>query len=286
MYEFARDSQLQKNILNDPMFFNDPRFRPFVLFKRFGYKQANWIKETLTKEWVEYKNPLPVLRLVAGGFAGGIFMNSAKQMLTKAASGEDIYNENYSIPIDIKSVVSGDTELAKALTQVSVGDIIDTISAAGGFGLVGDIIASEDKLRAAEFFVKPAHYADAEKIYKVVTDFWRESGEFGIDAAVRRGTVRGAKVMGAFPSRVAMRFQTKQQEESYLNFRKGVVKNRILDALIVKNKRQAMRVLSEWNKRHPEKRLTYEDIGIGAVLDRMKSKAERRREIQLDLPPS
>ena len=34
-------------------------------------------------------------------------------------------------------------------------------------------------------------------------------------------------------------FQTKQQEESYLNFRKGVIKNRILDALIVKNKRQA-----------------------------------------------
>ena len=286
MYEFARDSQLQKNVLNDPMFFNDPRFRPFVLFKRFGYKQANWIKETLTKEWVEYKNPLPALRLVAGGFAGGLFMNSAKQMLTKAASGEDIYNENYSVPIDIKSVVSGDTELAKSLKQVSVGDIIDTIAAAGGFGLVGDIIASEDKLRAAEFFVKPAHYADAEKIYKVVTDFWRESGEFGIDAAVRRGAVRSAKVMGAFPTRVAMRFQTKQQEESYLNFRKGVIKNRILDALIVKNKRQAMRVLSEWNKRHPEKRLTYEDIGIGEVLDRMRKKAERRREIQLDLPPS
>ena len=146
MYEFARDSLLQKNILNDPMFFNDPRFRPFVLFKRFGYKQANWIKETLTKEWVEYKNPLPALRLVAGGFAGGLFMNSAKQLLTKAASGEDIYNENYSVPIDIKSVVSGDTELAKSLKQVSVGDIIDTIAAAGGFGLVGDIIASEDKL--------------------------------------------------------------------------------------------------------------------------------------------
>ena len=286
MYEFARDSQLQKNILNDPMFFNDPRFRPFVLFKRFGYKQANWIKETLTKEWVEYKNPLPTLRLVMGGFAGGLFMNSAKQMLTYGASGEDIYNENYSVPIDIKSVVSGDTELAKSLKQVSVGDIIDTIAAAGGFGLVGDIIASEDKLRAAEFFVKPAHYADAEKIYKVVTDFWRESGEFGIDAAVRRGAVRSTKVMGAFPTRFAMRFQTKQQEESYLNFRKGVIKNRILDALIVKNKKQAMRVLSEWNKRHPEKRLTYEDIGIGEVLDRMRKKAERRREIQLDLPPS
>ena len=58
LYEVGRDSQLQRNILNDPLFFNDPKFRPFVLFKRFGYRQANWIRETLAKEWFEYKNPL------------------------------------------------------------------------------------------------------------------------------------------------------------------------------------------------------------------------------------
>jgi len=288
MYEFARDSQLQKNILNDPLFFNDPKFRPFVLFKRFGYRQANWIRETLRKEWVDYKNPLPILRLVAGGFAGGLFMNSAKQMISEAMAGKDIYNENYSIPLDIKPVIYQDIEriefAKKALSQVSVGDILDTVGAVGGFGLVGDIIASEERLKALEFLVKPSHFTDAEKIYKTTIDFWQESKEFGIDAAVRRGAVSGARVLGAFPSRIATRFQTKQQEEAYLKFRKGLARNKILDALIAKNKKQAMRILNGWNEAYPQKRLTYEDIGIDAVFDRMKRKAERRRDIQLDLP--
>ena len=46
-----------------------------------------------------------------------------------------------------------------------------------------------------------------------------------------------------------------------------------------------MRILKEWNEAYPEKRLTYDDIGAGAVLDRIKRKRDRRREVQLDLPP-
>ena len=286
MYEFARDSQLQKNILNDPMFFNDPRFRPFVLFKRFGYKQATWIGETLKKEWVDYKNPLPVLRLVAGGFAGGLFMNSAKQFITNTLSGEDVYNENYSIPFSFQE----DEEIAAGMKRISkevtVGEILDTVAAVGAFGLVGDIIASEEKLRSLEFLGKPAIYSDLEKIYDTTISFWKDSGEFGIDAAVRRAPQRLSRVLGAFPARVATRFQTDQQKESYLTFRRGVVKSRILDALIAKNKRKAMRALEEWNSTYPEKRLTYEDIGIDAVIKRYEKKLKRRREIQLDLPPS
>ena len=286
LYEFGRDSQLQKNILNDPLFFNDPRFRPFVLFKRFGYRQANWLRETMRKEWYEYKNPLPILRLAAGGFAGGLFMGAAKQFISeKLAGNEDIYNENYSIPIDLKAVVGGDVSLAKQLTEVTAGEIIDTIAMAGGFGLVGDIIASEERLKAAEFFVKPAHYADAEKIYKTLVSVYEESDQFGIDAAVRRGAVGSARLLGALPGRIATNFQTKQQEDQYLTFRKGVIKSRILDAIIAKNKRKAMRILKEWNEAYPEKRLTYDDIGAGAVLDRIKRKRDRRREVQLDLPP-
>ena len=47
-----------------------------------------------------------------------------------------------------------------------------------------------------------------------------------------------------------------------------------------------MRALEEWNSTYPEKRLTYEDIGIDAVIKRYEKKLKRRREIQLDLPPS
>jgi hypothetical protein len=170
--------------------------------------------------------------------------------------------------------------------EVTVGEILDTVSAAGGFGLVGDIIASEDRLRALEFVGKPAMYSDLEKIYDTTISFWKDSGEFGIDAAIRRAPKKASRILGAFPSRLATRLQTDQQKESYLTFRRGVLKSRILDALIAKNKRKAMQVLEEWNKAYPEKRFTYEDISIDAVIKRYKKKLERRRAIQLDLPPS
>jgi len=151
---------------------------------------------------------------------------------------------------------------------------------------VGDIIASEDRLRALEFVGKPAMYSDLEKIYDTTINFWKDSGEFGIDAAIRRAPKRASRILGAFPSRLATRLQTDQQKESYLTFRRGVLKSRILDALISKNKRKAMQVLEEWNKAYPEKRFTYEDISIDAVIKRYKKKLERRIKIQLDLPPS
>ena len=43
IYRFAIDSQLQRNILREPVYFNDTRFRPFILFKRFGYRQFEYI---------------------------------------------------------------------------------------------------------------------------------------------------------------------------------------------------------------------------------------------------
>ena len=46
-----------------------------------------------------------------------------------------------------------------------------------------------------------------------------------------------------------------------------------------------MKILKEWNNAYPEKRITYEDISISAVIDRYKKRLERRREVQLDLPP-
>ena len=57
MYEFARDSQLQRNVLKDPYFASNPKFRPFFLFKRFGYRQAEWIGSMMSEEIFKYKNP-------------------------------------------------------------------------------------------------------------------------------------------------------------------------------------------------------------------------------------
>lgn len=50
MYEFSRDTQLQRNVFREPAFFNDPRFQPFVLFKRFGYRQFEWLQESFARK--------------------------------------------------------------------------------------------------------------------------------------------------------------------------------------------------------------------------------------------
>ena len=70
-FKFSRDYQLQKNVLADPKFANDPRFRPFYLFKRFGYRQA----ELLLGFGEERNNPALYLRLAASGAFGiGLIM--------------------------------------------------------------------------------------------------------------------------------------------------------------------------------------------------------------------
>ena len=93
MFRAARDEQLQHNILKDPFYANDPRFRSLYLFKRFGYKQFNMIREHLWDE-VTHGNPLPILRLVAAGYIGGGFVLEAKHLLTEtgkwiASGGKD-----------------------------------------------------------------------------------------------------------------------------------------------------------------------------------------------------
>ena len=66
MYRFAVDSQLQKNVLRDPKVFNDPKWRPLFLFKRFGVRQATMIKDMLKTE-IKNGNYMPILRIMAGG---------------------------------------------------------------------------------------------------------------------------------------------------------------------------------------------------------------------------
>ena len=70
MLSFARDSQLQKNVLRDPLAFNNPKLRPFFIFKRFGYRQAAYLGSVMRREVLENKNIVPLVRLGLGGGMG------------------------------------------------------------------------------------------------------------------------------------------------------------------------------------------------------------------------
>jgi len=260
MYEFARDTQLQKNVMREPDFANDPRFRPFFLFKRFGYRQFEYLTRELNKE-VKRGNAAIVLRLAAGGMAGGMFVNGAKRFFQDLISGEDIFDEQYKVGED----------------EFGFNDILDNFGAVGAFGLVSDIVASESKWRALEFAAKPAIVQDALKAYDAMQKLMKDTEDFGLGFHTMQRSLKNiAPIFGTIPRRAAQQVQTKGQRESYVKFRYSKIHPRILDYMIDGNDRMARRLIREWNRSFPERPIMYDDIGPKAINRRLENKYEKQ----------
>ena len=260
MYEFARDTQLQKNVMREPDFANDPRFRPFFLFKRFGYRQVEYLTRELNKE-VKRGNAAIILRLAAGGMAGGMFVNSAKRFLQDLISGEDIFDEQYKLGED----------------EFGFNDILDNFASVGAFGLVSDIVASESKWRALEFAAKPAVVQDAMKAYTAMQKLITDVEDFGLGFHTMQRSLKNiAPIAGTLPRRAAQRLQTTGQRESYVKFRYSKIHPRILDYMIDGDDRMAGRLIREWNNSFPERPIMYDDIGPKAINRRLENKYKKR----------
>ena len=287
MHEFARDSQLQRNVLNDPYLASNPKNRPFVLFKRFGVRQASWITENVSQEMFRYKNPLPVLRLIAGGAAGGLFVSSAKEAISDWLSGEDVFNENYTIDKIWDDLKEGD--IKSVVEKVTLRDMAEAIGASGSLGWITDIIAAEDKLNAIEFLATPALAMDGMRIWDTLSSVITESNEFGIGQAVRRATKKGLPLFGSVPRLLGTRrIETRRQKVDYYTRRKTFVKNDILDAIISGNKTMAIRRIKEWNevmlssdvwRFSPGLIMDYEDIGPESISNRLLNRILKANDI-------
>ena len=262
MYEFSRDTQLQKNVFREPAIFNDPRMQPFVLFKRFGYRQAEWIHRELKKEVIDNKNAAFALRLGVAGMAGGTFVQWAKRGLSDFLAGEDVYDENYKIGVEGE--------------EYGLNDFIDAMASVGGFGIVSDIVASESKWRALEFAAKPAIAQDANKAYQTLQKLVTDMDTFGPDWVVGQRAIRNvAPVFCTVGRRVLSRFETEGQRKNYVKFRLTKVRPRILDYMIDGNDRMAQRLIREWNNSFPERPIMYDDIDVDAINERLMSKYKK-----------
>ena len=276
MYEFARDTQLQKNVFREPAFFNDPRFQPFVLFKRFGYRQFEWLQGELRKE-VSQGNLAILLRLGIAGFAGGQFVGWARNALADLLSGKfdnsifgqeigtakDVYSEGYSYSIDGKNF--------------TLADYIDSLASVGAMGIVGDILASESRWRALEFAAKPAIIQDAGKAYTALQKLITDIETFGPTGITLQRSVRNiAPMAGSAARRVLERFETPKQRQDYVKFRLGRTRAKILDAMIDGDDAFANRLIKQWNNSFPERILTYEDIGPEAINQRLLTKYKKQ----------
>ena len=90
MTRFALDGQQQRSFIYDPILFNDPSTKPLFLFKRFGYRQAGYMKQELERELM-LGNVMPLLTMTIGGIAGGQGVMWAKEQYIKLLTGEEQY---------------------------------------------------------------------------------------------------------------------------------------------------------------------------------------------------
>ena len=283
MYRFSRDAQLQRNILNDPMIFNDPRFRPFFLFKRFGYKQFNWVRENVGREALVHGNVLPLLRLGVGGFFGAQFVIASKKAMNNFLAGDEaVYDENqlflpdFVLPKGVEYKYLGE-DMNMDFSKFTWSDFFDVIGSVGALGLIGDFLANEDKVRALEFLIKPAILQDVLKGFDAVQRSYKDIGDFGMGIKTGQRSLKYiAPIFGTAPRRFLQRFETEGQKETYIKYRRGIVKGRMLDAFLDGNENEALKIMKAWNNAYPQEYFNYEDYGADALYDRRMKKEQKR----------
>ena len=279
MYRFARDTQLQRNILQEPLVFNDPRFRPFFLFKKFGYKQFNWIRGQLGDE-LRRGNIFPMLRLASAGLFGGEFVSLARDKLANFWAGEEVYNENEPFLNfgNLKDVAFGDRPINSLLNsdRMTWGDVLDRFASVGSFGVAMDIVAAENTIRALEFAGKPAVVQDFDKIWTAMSKTWENIKDYGGMGALQRMPKYIAPVFGTVPRRIAQRFETEGQRKSYVKYRKGITRSKILDYIIEGDSVRATRLIVNWNKSFPVNPILYDDIAVDQITKHIVNKAKKK----------
>jgi len=258
MYRFSTDQQLLKNVLRDPLSSHDPRLRSLWLFKKFGVKQAQLIKDEVLAE-VQSGNPLPLLRLAAGGYIGGQFVGWARNKIKTVQSGEEHYRDD-----------EGMWE-----------SVIENYAAVGAMGVVSDIVTSGlfgdyPFVSTLEFVVSPVMVQTVEKIGDTLYKFGTDLQNYEWTDAARRALPNAVKLLGPGGTQVSKRLQTPSQVEGRLRFRKGKARQKILEAFANGNSEAAEKIYTSWNEHNLDNYILPREINVSEVIKFIKRKEEKR----------
>ena len=246
MYRFAKESQLQKDILKDPLAFNNPKLRPFFIFKRFGYRQAKYAKDVLKRE-VQSGNVFVPLRMAAGGMLGASFVIWAKDKLVKWLGGQEVVRED----------------------KEGWEKFFEAAGTVGSVGFFSDILEAEDKLSAIKFFVTPVVLSDMEKAYVGTQSLANNidkylDGEMQSWDAFQRSIKGYASIFGSFVRQGAKRLETPGQREKGISVAKGRIRSKIFELYEEKKYTQASNLFNDWNKKRSSNPLMFEDVNFAA----------------------
>lgn len=231
-YRFGVDSQLQRNVLNDPLFFNDPRFRPFVLFKRFGYRQAAMVKDMLWAETFKHGNPAPLLRIAALGYLGGEFVGYARRKIKELLTGDPQYSKH---------------DLGTFNRMIEAGANV------GWGGFFTDMIEADEVSQfpgRVRFFTEPVALADANKVYEGITrtlESWDTYEDYWITG--RRGANQFLGLFGSLPRYAAERLRAPVEVTEDERRRKSKAKGEIFDRW--RKGKGAMDIIARWDRNNP-----------------------------------
>ena len=297
--QFAKDSQLQRNYLKEPLFMTEPMVRPFIVLKTFGFKQAKLIKDVLVKD-VEEGNVMPVIRLAIGAGIGGKAMIQSRELIENLLTGKDNYDWNKSklaptgqydkdAPIlervgtqfeELRPGFFGGKENYKRTDywKELLTPTIEELGAVGAMGVVTDFMAAENARSNLEFVMTPAILDDMTSVWNGFWDVIDEQGDYGVGGALRRNQPRFTKLLGSNLNRLITRgVQSQKQYEDKITYQRNRVQREIIEDIINKDKLAAKQKLASWNRAHPDQPILEPDaLTIVSYLYRQQQKKENQ----------
>jgi len=241
MFRFATDSQLQRNFLNEPIILNNPIFRPLFLFKRFGLRQATFIKDLIIQD-AKKGNYTPILRLAGGGYIGGTGVVWALNTIKTLLSGEEVL----------------DTD------DTTFQEVVNRISRVGALGYMSDFMDIQDLRgvpRAVRFALYPVAVSDIETVMDAFQKFandWNRTDDLSL--SLRRNIFGLTGVLGSFGRATGRRFQTGPQKAARISFKKGRQRSEIFELMLVGNHRAATARRIDWDKKNPNDKFKMAEI--------------------------
>lgn len=289
MNKYARDTQLQRSFEKDNILFNHPDFKPFLLFKRFGYRQAEFTYSVLKREWLN-GNVMPILSVAATGIAGQVFVQPAKEFLQAALSGDIKMNDFRDINIDEAMAKRFNTRnkrvrfLRDGFGGVTFDNYLESLAAVGTFGMIGDFLASEDKWSTLKFIATPVFFSDLGAIMKSLETFQRKTETFypSLYEPAVASLRQSSRIFGGVATQLSYRLETPKMEISrYKQTRKETI-TAAKDFIGSGQASNAAKLVDDYNKSigylSPELTIYYDDFSIWKIYEDLAKKQTKIEE--------
>ena len=265
---YARDMNLQKDVVKDPLIMNNPKLQWAFQFKRFGYRQAKLI-DNIIRQDLKNGNVLSVIRLGMAGYAGGTAVSVAKKYFKEFLSGEPSFDPNAKLPEDFEELIEG-------------------IASVGALGMFGDMLSSivditESPAKAIAFMASPPVLSSADSILEFFLKLEKDAQTYGPDMMARMPS-RVASLFGTVPRELIKRIEPEGMSEERLEGRKAFTVrkiNRYLDAGLFD---KAEGIAKAWNATHSNSPISPRSISMKNVFKRMYEREMKKSKNKIRLP--